>query len=59
VSGHEDCTIIIRNVETGVIYKTLQKDELNAYSIEYSPKGDKIAAGFNKGKVKIWNSITG
>jgi WD40 repeat protein len=60
VSVHYNKTIIIRNAETGVTESTLQGDDDQlALSIQYSPKEDKIAAGFNKGKVMIWNSKTG
>jgi WD40 repeat protein len=27
--------------------------------VQYSPEEDKIAAGFEKGKVMLWNSETG
>jgi hypothetical protein len=53
VSGHKYYTIIIRNVETGVIEKTLQGDNQFACSVEYSPEGNKIAAGFIIGKIII------
>ncbi len=49
MSGNKNFTILIRNVETGVLEKTLEGDDENASRVQYSPKGDKIGAGFYNG----------
>jgi WD40 repeat protein len=59
VPGHKDRKIIIQNVETGVIEKTLQGIDEDALSVQYSLMGHKIAAGFVNGKVILWNSVIG
>ena len=48
-----DCTIRLWNVQEGTEIKCIDGGPADAWSIAFSPDGNKLATGANEGKVRV------
>ena len=59
VSGSEDKTINIWEIETGRCIRTLEGHTDTVYAVCYSPDGKYIASGSGDGTIKLWEVSSG
>ncbi|KAF8978564.1 hypothetical protein BGZ46_006350, partial [Entomortierella lignicola] len=59
VSGSEDHTLRIWDIDTGECLFTLKGHTNDAASVMYSPNGEQIASGSYDNTVRLWNAKTG
>ncbi len=51
--------VLLFNVATGKLVRTLNTASDNIYSVAFSPDGTLIAAGGDGNSVEVWNAVTG
>ena len=59
VSGSEDKTIKIWEIETGRCIRTLEEHTSSVTSVVYSPNGKYVASGSGDGTIKLWEVSSG
>mmetsp|Transcript_19048 Transcript_19048/g.21215 ORF Transcript_19048/g.21215 Transcript_19048/m.21215 type:complete len:627 (-) Transcript_19048:273-2153(-) len=59
VTGAEDKTVKVWDIQTKTIRYTLEGHELDIYSLDFSSDGTKIVSGSGDRKIKIWDMETG
>jgi hypothetical protein len=59
VSGSDDNTIKLWNVETGQEIRTLKGHDNSVYSVNFSPDGKTLVSGSWDNTIKLWNVETG